>query len=80
MHLNKEIKNEKQVILHEMWFCEKVQRKEIIRAHMINGKEISCEIKVKICMVCGEELSGVNTIDEELEIFREKYKKVYKNS
>lgn len=53
-------------------FVKKYKEKEIIRAHMINGKEISCVIKVKVCCVCGEELSSVNTINEELEIFREK--------
>lgn len=61
-------------------FVKKYKEKEIIRAHVINEKEITCEIKVKVCCVCGEELSSVNTIDEELEIFREKYKKLYKNS
>lgn len=61
-------------------FVKNYKEKEIIRSHMINGKEITCEIKVKVCLICDEELSGVNTIDEELELFREKYKKLYKNS
>lgn len=56
-------------------FIENYKNINKIKTYEINGEKITCEVNVKICMVCGEELSGENTIDEELKIFREEYKR-----
>lgn len=58
-------------------FIENYKNINKIKTYEINGEKITCEVNVKICMVCGEELSGEKTIDEELKIFREEYKRCH---
>lgn len=53
---------------------EDFEHKVVTRTYEIKGQQITSDVSIKVCAICGQELSGDGLIDEELKIFRDKYR------